>query len=120
MSQSISSYKVSNDIFNPKPPNNVEYPNFSFEIHNIATNSKARTALHTEGFVKILADKRSDLILGAHIIGHEAGILINEITVGMEFSASAEDIARTCHPHPTLSEAVREAALAVDGKAINF
>jgi dihydrolipoamide dehydrogenase len=83
-------------------------------------NSKARTALHTEGFVKILADKRSDLILGAHIIGHEAGILINEITVGMEFSASAEDIARTCHPHPTLSEAVREAALAVDGKAINF
>jgi dihydrolipoamide dehydrogenase len=83
-------------------------------------NSKAKTSLNLQGFVKILADKHSDLILGAHIIGQEAGVLINEITVGMEFSASAEDIARTCHPHPTLSEAVRQAALAVDGKAINF
>jgi dihydrolipoamide dehydrogenase len=83
-------------------------------------NSKAKTTLETEGFVKILADKKTDKILGAHIIGHEASVMISEITLGMEFSASAEDIARTCHPHPTLSEAVREAAMAVDGKAINF
>jgi dihydrolipoamide dehydrogenase len=83
-------------------------------------NSKARTSTHTEGFVKILADQNTDKILGAHIIGNEASVMISEITLGMEFSASAEDIARTCHPHPTLSEAVREAALAVDGKAINF
>jgi dihydrolipoamide dehydrogenase len=83
-------------------------------------NSKARTTLETEGFVKILADKKTDRILGAHIIGNNASVMISEITLGMEFSASSEDIARTCHPHPTLSEAVREAALAVDGKTINF
>lgn len=83
-------------------------------------NSRARSVLHTEGFVKILADKKTDEILGAHIIGHDAGTLISEIVLGMEFKAAAEDIARTCHAHPTLNEAVKEAALAVDKRTINF
>ena len=74
----------------------------------------------TDGFVKIIADSKSDKILGAHIIGPNAGTLIAEITLGMEFSAAAEDIARTCHAHPTLNEAVKEAALAVDKRTINF
>lgn len=96
---------------------NIDYKVGKFPF---LANSKARTALSTEGFVKILADKKTDRILGAHIIGSNASVMISEITLGMEFSASSEDIARTCHPHPTLSEAIREAALAVDGKAINF
>ena len=65
-----------------------------------------------EGFVKILADKKTDRILGAHIIGPMAGDLIHEVCVAMEFGASAQDLAMTCHAHPTYSEAVREAALA--------
>jgi len=65
-----------------------------------------------EGFVKILADKETDRILGVHILGPSAGELIHEVCVAMEFGAAAEDLARTCHAHPTLSEAVREAALA--------
>ncbi|MGE3290703.1 MAG: dihydrolipoyl dehydrogenase [Geminicoccaceae bacterium] len=83
-------------------------------------NSRARSVGHTEGFVKILADAASDKVLGAHIIGPEAGILIAEIGVAMEFGASAEDIARTCHPHPTLEEAVKEAALATFFKPIHM
>ena len=74
----------------------------------------------TDGFVKILADEKTDKILGAHIIGPDAGTMISEITVAMEFSGSAEDVARTCHPHPTLSEAVKEAALAVDKRPIHM
>jgi dihydrolipoamide dehydrogenase len=70
--------------------------------------------------VKLLADKVSDRLLGAHIIGPDAGTLIAELTAGLEFGASAEDIARTCHAHPTLSEAVKEAALAVDGRALHI
>ena len=74
----------------------------------------------TDGFVKILADKTTDRVLGAHIIGPDAGTLIAEIATAMEFGASAEDIARTCHAHPSLSEAVKEAALAADGRAIHI
>jgi dihydrolipoamide dehydrogenase len=70
--------------------------------------------------VKILADAQTDRVLGAHIIGPDAGTMITEITVALEFGGSSEDIARTCHPHPTLSEAVKEAALAVEKRAIHM
>jgi dihydrolipoamide dehydrogenase len=83
-------------------------------------NGRARAMAATDGFVKILADKKTDEVLGAHIIGPDAGTLIAEIATAMEFGASAEDIARTCHAHPTLSEAVKEAALAVDGRALHI
>ena len=75
-------------------------------------NARAKTNFAGEGFVKILADKKTDRILGAHIVGPAAGELIHEICVAMEFGASAEDLAMTCHAHPTYSEAVREAAMA--------
>jgi dihydrolipoamide dehydrogenase len=83
-------------------------------------NPRARTNGYTEGFVKILAESGTDRVLGVHIIGPDAGTLIAEATLAKEFGASAEDIARTCHAHPTLSEAVKEAALAVDGRAIHI
>ena len=83
-------------------------------------NGRARAMASTDGFVKILADARTDRILGAHIIGPDAGTLIAELATAMEFGASAEDVARTCHAHPTLSEAVKEAALAVDGRALHI
>ena len=82
-------------------------------------NSRAKAIDEAEGFVKILADEKTDKVLGAHIIGPHAGELIGEIGVAMEFGASAEDIARTCHAHPTFSEAVKEAALSVDKRAIH-
>ena len=74
----------------------------------------------TDGFVKMLADAATDRVLGVHIIGASAGELIAEAAVVMEFGGSAEDLARTCHAHPTLSEAVKEAALAVAKRAIHF
>ena len=74
----------------------------------------------TEGFVKILADKETDEVLGVHIVGAAAGDLIQECVVAMEFGGSAEDIARTCHGHPGLSEVVKEAALAVAGRALHM
>jgi len=83
-------------------------------------NGRALTTSESEGFVKILADKKTDAILGAHIIGHDAGQLVAEIVTTMEFGGSAEDIARICHAHPTTSEAVKEAALNVDGRAIHI
>ncbi len=83
-------------------------------------NGRARAMNATDGFVKILAHKETDVILGCHIIGHEAGTLIAEIVLGMEFGATAEDVARTCHAHPTLNEIVKEAALAVDGRPIHI
>ena len=83
-------------------------------------NPRARTNGYTEGFVKILADGESGRVLGVHIIGPDAGTLIAEAVLAKEFGASAEDIARTCHAHPTLSEALKEAALAVDGRAIHI
>jgi dihydrolipoamide dehydrogenase len=83
-------------------------------------NARARINLTAEGFVKILADAKTDRVLGVHIIGPDAGNMIGEAAVAMEFGASAEDIARTCHAHPTLSEAIKESALAVAKRAINF
>lgn len=82
-------------------------------------NGRARAMGATEGFVKILADAKTDRVLGCHIVGPEAGTLISEVTLGMEFGASAEDIARTCHAHPTLEEVVKEAALAVHGRPLH-
>ncbi len=82
-------------------------------------NSRAKAIDDTEGFVKILADEKTDKVLGAHLIGPHAGELIGEIGIAMEFGASSEDIARTCHAHPTFSEAVKEAALSVDKRAIH-
>ena len=83
-------------------------------------NSRARANAETDGMVKILADKRSDKVLGVHILGPLAGDLLAEAVIAMEFGASAEDIARTCHAHPGMGEAVKEAALAVDGRAIHI
>jgi dihydrolipoamide dehydrogenase len=83
-------------------------------------NGRAKANATTEGFVKILADAKTDKVLGVHIVGPRAGDLIAEVALGMEFSASSEDIARTCHAHPTLAEAVKEAALAVEGRAIHM
>jgi dihydrolipoamide dehydrogenase len=82
-------------------------------------NGRAKANQTTDGFVKILADAKTDKVLGAHIVGAQAGELIHEIAVLMEFGGSAEDLARTCHAHPTLSEAVKEAAMAVAGRAIH-
>ncbi|HQT84394.1 MAG: dihydrolipoyl dehydrogenase [Acidiphilium sp. 37-64-53] len=83
-------------------------------------NGRARAMGDTDGFVKILSDKTTDKVLGAHIIGPDAGTMIAELVLAMEFGASAEDIARTSHAHPTLNEAVKEAALAVDGRALHI
>ena len=79
-----------------------------------SANGRAKCMNETEGFVKIIADKRTDTMLGAHIVGPSASELIAEIAVGFEYKASAEDIARSVHAHPTLAETVKEAALAVD------
>jgi dihydrolipoamide dehydrogenase len=83
-------------------------------------NARAKVNLTTEGFVKILADAKTDRVLGVHILGPNAGNMIGEPAIAMEFGASSEDIARTCHAHPTLTEAIKEAALAVAKRAINF
>jgi dihydrolipoamide dehydrogenase len=83
-------------------------------------NGRARAMGDTDGFVKILADKATDRVLGAHIIGPDAGTLIAELVTAIEFGASSEDVGRICHAHPTLEEAVKEAALAVEGRAIHI
>jgi dihydrolipoamide dehydrogenase len=85
-----------------------------------SANPRARAAATTEGFVKILADAKTDRVLGCHIIGPDAGTLIHEVVMAIEFGGSAEDIARTCHGHPTLNEAVKEAALGVAGRSIHI
>jgi len=85
-----------------------------------SANARARANLATDGFVKILADAKTDRVLGVHILGPDAEAMIAEAAIAMEFGASSEDIARTCHAHPTLSEAMKEAALAVAKRAINF
>ena len=82
-------------------------------------NSRAKAIDEPEGFVKILADQSTDKVLGVHIIGPHAGEMIAEMAVAMEFGASSEDIARTCHAHPTFSEAIKEAALSVDKRQIH-
>ena len=83
-------------------------------------NGRAKVNNTTDGFVKVLADTKTDRILGVHIVGPEAGNMIAEAAVAMEFGGSAEDLARTCHAHPTLTEAVKEAALAVEDRAIHM
>ena len=95
----------------------IEYKTGKFPF---SANSRARCNADADGFVKILADAKTDAVLGCHIIGPEAGDLIQEVVVAMELSASAEDIARICHGHPGLSEAVKEAAMGVDGRAIHI
>lgn len=94
----------------------TEYRKGSFPF---LANSRARASGHTEGRVKILADARTDRILGVHIIGSHAGELVAEAATAINFGASSEDLARCCHAHPTLAEAVKEAALAVDRRSIN-
>ncbi|WP_159586228.1 dihydrolipoyl dehydrogenase [Chelativorans xinjiangense] len=94
----------------------VEYNAGKFPF---SANGRARSMLHTDGFVKILADKKTDRVLGAHIVGFGAGEMIHEAAVLMEFGGSSEDLARTCHAHPTMSEAVKEAALATFAKPIH-
>jgi len=93
--------------------------NYKIGKFSFMANSRAKAIDDTEGFVKIIADEKTDKVLGAHLIGPHAGELIAEIGIAMEFGASSEDIARTCHAHPTFSEAVKEAALSVDKRAIH-
>ena len=83
-------------------------------------NGRAKVNNTTEGFVKILSSSETDQILGVHIIGDQAGNMIGEASVAMEFEATSEDLARICHAHPTLSEAIKEAALSVDGRALHM
>jgi dihydrolipoamide dehydrogenase len=97
--------------------NNVEYKIGKFPF---LANSRARTSGETDGFVKIIACKKTDQILGVHIIGDAAGELIAEATVAMEFKAASEDLARICNPHPTLNEAIKEASLATYFKPIHL
>jgi dihydrolipoamide dehydrogenase len=85
-----------------------------------SANGRAKANLQTDGFVKILADAKTDRVLGVHIVGADAGNMIAEAAVAMELGAASEDIARTCHPHPTFTEAVKEAALAVEKRAIHM
>ncbi len=95
--------------------------NYSYKVGKFPfmANSRAKAIDVTEGFVKILTDSKTDRVLGAHIIGQHAGEMIAEISLAMEFGASSEDIARTCHAHPTFSEAIKEAALSVDKRTIH-
>ena len=92
---------------------------YSVGKFSFAANSRAKTNLDTDGFVKVLADKETDRVLGVHIAGPNAGEMIGEAGLAVEYGASAEDIARTCHAHPTLSEALKEASMAAYGKPIN-
>ena len=104
-----------------KTEEQLKEANIKYKIGKFSfmANSRAKAIDEAEGFVKILADEKTDRVLGAHIIGPHAGELIAEIGVAMEFGASSEDIARTCHAHPTFSEAVKEAALSVANRAIH-
>ena len=94
----------------------IAYKSGSFPF---MANGRAKANQTTDGFVKVLADAKTDQVLGVHILGPQAGEIIHECAVLMEFGGSAEDLARTCHAHPTLSEAVKEAALATDKRAIH-
>ena len=96
---------------------NVDYKVGKFPF---SANGRARAMAETDGFVKILADATTDRVLGAHIVGADAGTMIAELVLAIEFGASSEDIARTSHAHPTLNEIIKEAALAVEGRAIHM
>ena len=104
-----------------KTEEQLKEKNIKYKIGKFSfmANSRAKAIDDAEGFVKILADEKTDKVLGAHLIGPHVGELIAEIGVAMEFGASSEDIARTCHAHPTFSEAIKEAALSVDKRAIH-
>ena len=105
-----------------KTEEELKAANVSYNVGKFpfTANGRAKVNLTTEGFVKILADAKTDRVLGVHILGPDAGNMIGEAAIAMEFGASSEDIARTCHAHPTLTEAVKEAALAVDKRAISM
>ena len=105
-----------------KTEEELKAANVSYNVGKFpfTANGRAKVNLTTEGFVKILADAKTDRVLGVHILGPDAGNMIGEAAIAMEFGASSEDIARTCHAHPTLTEAIKEAALAVAKRAINF
>jgi len=96
---------------------NIDYKVGTFPF---LANGRARTMEETDGLVKIISDAKTDRVLGVHILGPRASDLIPEAVSVMEFGGSAEDIARTCHAHPTLSETVKEAAMAVDKRQIHF
>jgi dihydrolipoamide dehydrogenase len=98
----------------------AEGVNYAKGVFPFLANSRAKTNGTPEGMVKVLTDKETDRILGVHIVGQAAGELISEAVLGMEYGASAEDIARTCHAHPTLSEAVKEAFMAAYDKPIHM
>ena len=98
----------------------LENKNYKVGKFPFLANSRAKVNNETDGFVKILADSQTDKVLGVHIIGPHSGDMIAEMALAMEFGASAEDIARTCHAHPTHTEAIKEAALAVDKRPIHF
>ena len=93
---------------------------FKKGVFPFSANSRARAMQDSEGQVKIISDAKTDRILGVHIVGPNAGEMIAEGVLGMEYGASSEDIARTCHAHPTLSEAFKEAAMSVYDKPIHF
>lgn len=95
----------------------VEYAKGGFPF---LANSRAKANDDIEGTIKVLTDKKTDRLLGVHIIGPNAGEMIAEAVLGMEYGAAAEDISRTCHAHPTLSEALKEACMAAHSKAIHF
>ena len=105
-----------------KTEEQLKTQNVSYKIGKFPflANSRAKVNNETEGFVKILADMNTDKVLGVHIIGPHCGDMIAEMALAMEFGASSEDIARTCHAHPTHTEAIKEAALAVDKRPIHF
>ena len=105
-----------------KTEENLKQENISYKVGKFpfSANSRAKVNNETEGFVKILANSKTDKVLGVHIIGPHCGDMIAEMALAMEFGASAEDIARTCHAHPTHTEAIKEAALAVDKRPIHF
>ena len=105
-----------------KTEEELKKSNVSYKIGKFPfmANSRAKVNNETEGFVKILADSKTDKVLGVHIIGPHSGDMIAEMAIAMEFGASAEDIARTCHAHPTHTEAIKEAALAVEKRPIHF
>jgi dihydrolipoamide dehydrogenase len=105
-----------------KTEEQLKSENLSYKVGKFPflANSRAKVNNETDGFVKILADSKTDKVLGVHIIGPHCGDMIAEMALAMEFGASAEDIARTCHAHPTHTEAIKEAALAVDKRPIHF
>ena len=105
-----------------KSEDDLKKENISYKIGKFPfmANSRAKVNNETDGFVKILADSKTDRVLGVHIIGPHSGDMIAEMALAMEFGASSEDIARTCHAHPTHTEAIKEAAMAVDKRPIHF